>query len=104
MKIEREVRDGRCKYEVWNDYRTHVIGAATIDRNSEPKELENINVHPGRRGDGVGSRLLSRILSDYDDSTIVAWVFNQRLEWYERHGFDAVENSEDLVKVKRPPR
>ena len=104
MKIEKRDRDSKCKYIVWNDYESQVIGSATLVNSERPVYLKEINVHRNRRGKGIGSRLLKRIVSDFEDCEIVAEVFDSRLEWYRRHGFDEEEELEQLVKVRRDPQ
>ncbi|KXB05153.1 hypothetical protein AKJ51_02060 [candidate division MSBL1 archaeon SCGC-AAA382A20] len=102
MEIDQKNQEEKCVYEVWNDYRTHIIGTATINKTLQHKKLKNINIHRQRRSKGIGSKLLQRIISDHADSTIVAWVFNERVDWYKRHGFTTDEESENLVKVVKP--
>lgn len=101
MKISRENFKDKCKYKVWNDYESRIIGGATLQDSSQPILLENINVQRNRRDRGIGSKLLNKILSDYDNSEIVAWVFEARVDWYQRHGFEKEDKSEDLVKVRK---
>lgn len=99
MKIDRVDCGERCRYKVWNEYQTHIIGTATVKRNKRPLVLENINVHRNRRDNGIGSELLQKVISDYEDSTIIAWVFDDRVDWYKRHGFTKEKETEELVKM-----
>ncbi len=103
MKINRENLEDKCKYKVWNDYESRIIGGATLEDSSRPILLENINVQRNRRDRGIGSKLLNQILADYDNSEIVAWIFDARVNWYQRHGFEEEDQSGDLVKVRRTP-
>ena len=102
MEIESEKQGSRKEYEIWNDYETHVIGAATVDESGESTSIETINIQRNRRDRGVGSELLKEIVSDYQDAELEAWVFSARLEWYERHGFEKEREKERLIKVRKP--
>ncbi len=102
MKIEREKRGCKCEYEVWNEYKTQIIGAATIDESEKPVTLETINIQRNRRDKGIGSKLLQEIIQDYQNKEIKAWIFSARLEWYKRHGFQLDKEKEDLIKVRKP--
>ncbi len=102
MEIESEKQGSRREYEIWNDYETHVIGAATVDESGESPSIETINIQRNRRDRGIGSELLEEIVSDYQDMELEAWVFSARLEWYERHGFEKEGKKEELIKVRKP--
>lgn len=104
MKIERENQENRCEYKVWNDYESQIIGGAILDKSSRPLMLKEISVQRNRRSKGIGSKLLKKIVSDFQGSEIVAQVFSSRVGWYESHGFEAEENFGRLVKVRREPQ
>ncbi len=104
MRIERKTQGCKCEYEVWNDYKTQVIGAATIDESENPVKIETINIQRNRRDKGIGTKLLKEIISDYQKTEIIAWIFSARLEWYKRHGFKLDKKTEDLIKVRKPPQ
>jgi len=102
MEIESEKQGTRKEYEIWNDYETHVIGAAIVDESGGSPSIETINIQRNRRDRGIGSKLLKEIVSDYQDAELEAWVFRARLEWYRRHGFEKEGEREELIKVRRP--
>lgn len=104
MQIERRDLEDRCKYVVWNEYGSHIIGSATLVDGDKPVLLKGINIQRNRRGRGIGSELLNRILSDFEDSEIIAEVFNARVRWYRRHGFELDEEFDQLVRVRRSPQ
>lgn len=104
MEIERNEKGCKCEYQVWNDYKTQIIGAATIEESNQQVKLETINIQRNRRDKGIGSKLLQEIKSDYQDTEIIAWIFNARLNWYKRHGFQPDEKTKDLIKVRNPPQ
>lgn len=104
MYTERN-RSGRTReYLVWDDYQTQVIASAHVElKSGNLVLLQNINVSPSYRGNGVGSELLSQILADFNGSKIMAYVFESRAEWYERYGFRRDGNKGPLVKVVKIP-
>lgn len=104
MEIVRNTKGTKCEYKVWNDYKTQIIGSATIDEKNKTVTLETINIQRNRRDKGIGSQLLQEIKSDYQNTEIIAWIFTARLNWYKRHGFQTDEKTEDLIKVRKPPQ
>lgn len=104
MKIECRNRGDKYRYVVWDEYGNHIIGSAVLIDSNQSALLKNVNVHRSRRGKGIGSSLLKRILSDFQNSEIVAKAFSSRLDWYRRHGFELKEEPGDLVKVRRTPQ
>lgn len=104
MQIERKQNQNRSKYLVWNETKTQIIASATLKDSAKPVTLKRIDVTRNRRSDGIGTELLKRILSDFENSKIVADVFSSRVDWYERHGFEAEKEMDQLVKVKREPQ
>ncbi len=104
MEIVRNTKGTKCEYKIWNDYKTQIIGSATIDEKNQPVTLETINIQRNRRDKGIGSQLLQEIISDYQNTEIIVWIFNARLDWYKRHGFQTDKKREDLIKVRKPPQ
>ncbi len=104
MKIERKRKENRSEYLVWNDSRSQIIAGATLKEADDPVRLERIDVKRNLRDNGIGTKLLKRILSDFDDSEIVAEVFSARVDWYRRHGFEPEEEQDQLTKLRRAPQ
>ncbi|KXA92443.1 hypothetical protein AKJ64_03140 [candidate division MSBL1 archaeon SCGC-AAA259E17] len=103
MKIERQSTENKHENLVWTDYKSHIIGSATIVDSEQSARLKNINIQNNRRSKGMGSRLLERILEDFGDSEPVAKAFEARLDWYRRHGFELEEKNGRLIKIRRNP-
>ncbi|KXA91518.1 hypothetical protein AKJ63_01330 [candidate division MSBL1 archaeon SCGC-AAA259D18] len=103
MEIERQSAENKHEYLVWTYYRSHIIGSATIVDSGQSVRLKNISIQHNRRSKGIGSKLLRRILDDFDDSEVVAEAFGARLDWYRRHGFELEERKGRLIKVRRNP-
>lgn len=103
MEIKREESESKCKYVVWNDYGSRVIGSATLINSTDPIKLKQINIKRNSRSKGVGSALLKNILEDFKDSEIIAKTFKPRLNWYQRHGFEIEEDKGRLAIVRRKP-
>jgi ribosomal protein S18 acetylase RimI-like enzyme len=99
MHIDRIADNGTYEYLVWDDNFSRVIASARLREREGNIEIEMINVDRGFRGEGIGSTLLSRIVSDFERSTLTAWVFEQRVRWYERNGFKIISKEGGLVKV-----
>lgn len=68
--------------------------------------LNRINVPPKFRGQGCGSNLLSRVLQDADAEGILMvlminpygdMTYEQLKDWYERNGFETIDEGIDLL-------
>lgn len=74
--------------------------------------LTSIEVGHEARGQGVGSRLLKRVLDDADKEGVVLYLDiqpdgtgldeRQLRAWYERRGFRHAPNLEDTALVREP--
>ena len=100
MDIERISTKSAHEYLVWDDNLSKVIATARL-KGSKAEEIEimMINVERGMRGKGLGTTLLKRMLEDFSCCTLCAWVFKDRVRWYERNGFEVMGTDGDLVKV-----
>jgi N-acetylglutamate synthase-like GNAT family acetyltransferase len=101
MQIERYESGDQQGYVVWNDFGNRIIGSAVLKRKHGTTVLDKINVARTRRGEGVGSKLLSRILRDFEGEELVAYAFESRVDWYRRHGFKPKGKRGMLVEVKK---
>ncbi len=104
MRIEKKETNTKHEYIVWNETKTQIIAGATLENSKNPVMLKRIDVQRNRRNDGIGTKLLEKIVTDYKDSKIVAEVFTSRTDWYQRNGFEIEEKNDRLVKVKREPQ
>lgn len=100
MHVERIEGDGNIEYLVWDSNYTRVIATARIGDCRDGYKLEVINVVRDFRGNGIGTKLLKRIASDFSGSELSAWVFKHRMEWYERNGFKVVRGNGNFVRLK----
>jgi len=87
------------EYLYWSS--AEVVARAVVVEHSGGAEIKLINVSRHRRGEGIGSMLLRRIIADYSHKDIFTWTFSSRTKWYERNGFRAVEEQASLVKMVR---
>lgn len=78
------------------------MASAVVLERDDHIYLEDINVGSDYRGRGVGTGLLNQILADFKDRSIIANVFEARVPWYRRHGFDPVGKMNDLIKIVKP--
>lgn len=101
MEIETHESGDTRKYLAWDDWGSRVVGSATLHDGEEPVLLKEISISRRLRGDGLGSKLLRRIMNDFEGSTIEAEVFEARLDWYRRHGFEVVEEMDQLFRIRR---
>ena len=104
MEIESKDKKNKSEYIVWNDSKSQIIAGATLKDDRNPVRLERIDVKRNLRDHGIGTKLLRRILEDFENSEIVAQVFSARVDWYRRHGFELEERNNQLVKVRREPQ
>ncbi|MEA1904872.1 MAG: GNAT family N-acetyltransferase [Candidatus Hadarchaeota archaeon] len=101
MQIECYESGDQQKYIVWNDFGSRIIGSAVLKHKHGTTVLDKINVVRSHRGEGVGTKLLSRILRDSEGEELVAYAFESRVDWYRRHGFEPKGKRGLLVKVKK---
>lgn len=100
MEIEKQSFENVHEYTMWNESFSRVIASARLKQGGSEVVLETINVEHGYRGNGVGTRLLQRIIEDFAQHRLSAWVFEGRTAWYERNGFRrSGEMKGNLVKV-----
>jgi|Deesub1362A_J573_1020465.scaffolds.fasta_scaffold00016_137 N-acetylglutamate synthase-like GNAT family acetyltransferase len=100
MNIEHFDSIDSHEYLVWDENYSRIIASARIKKINEGFELKIINVERWYRGEGVGSMLLNKIVADFSDTTLIAWVFSSRVEWYLKNGFKVKERAGRLVKVE----
>lgn len=103
MRIEHSVQDGLHRYECWDDYGCSVVASAVVLERDGYAYLQDINVGSGHRGNGIGTGLLNRILADFEGRHIIADVFEDRVPWYRKHGFEPIGKAKQLVKIVRFP-
>lgn len=101
MQIDVIASEGQCEYYVWDDNFSRILAYAMIERNNGTAKIQIINVASEFRNNGVGSKLLARILEDFDEVDIFALTFEDRIAWYERHGFRIAGKEGELIKVLR---
>ncbi|WP_457555532.1 GNAT family N-acetyltransferase [Candidatus Pyrohabitans sp.] len=87
------------EYLYWST--AEVIARAVVVEYPEKAEIKLINVARHRRGEGIGSMLLERIVSDFLHKELFTWTFNGRSSWYERRGFTVDEERASLLKMVR---
>jgi N-acetylglutamate synthase-like GNAT family acetyltransferase len=102
MRIEHSKQNRAHRYECWDDYGCSIMASAVVLEWDDHIYLEDINVGSVYRGRGVGTGLLNRILADFKDRPVTANVFEARVPWYRRHGFEPVGKTNDLIKIVRP--
>ncbi len=101
MYIERrEIENGYC-YDVWNINYAGVIANARVLEERDYVVISNINVNREYRGNGIGSKLLEQIISDFEGKDIMLWCFKDRVKWYEKHSFVIECRDNDIVKLCR---
>ena len=87
------------EYLYWSS--AEVIARAVVVERTEEAEIKLINVSRHHRGEGIGSLILQRIISDYSHKPITTWTFSGRASWYERNGFEVAEKRASLLKMVR---
>ncbi len=90
---------GTKEYLYWDS--SQVLARAVVTETEEVAEIKLINVSRHCRGSGIGSLLLSKIISDYRHKNLTVWTFSGRSGWYLRNGFTVQEENAGLVKLVR---
>lgn len=99
MNIERHSEDSIHNYLIWDENYSRVICRAVVLENGVSVELRTIDVDRMYRGSGLGTGLLRRIISDFSDREIFAWVFEARADWYARNGFVTEGSRNNIMKM-----
>jgi len=92
-------KGGELEYLYWSAWQ--VAAKAVVEEGSERVEIKLVNVSRNRRGRGLGSWLLDRVVEDFRHRKIVAWVFKPRVGWYRKRGFSKEERKNSIVKMVR---
>ena len=101
MRIERSIQDCAHRYECWDDYECSIMASAVVLERGKHVYLKDINVGSSYRGRGIGTKLLNQIITDFKDRQITADIFEERIPWYKRHGFEPVGRTNNLIKIVR---
>ncbi|MBC7219668.1 MAG: GNAT family N-acetyltransferase [Hadesarchaea archaeon] len=101
MQIEYTTENGVHRYECWDDYGCSVVAFAIVVEKKDCAHLMEINVGSSYRGRRIGTALLKRVIDDFSGQDIFANVFKDRVKWYQRHGFETLEEKGDLTEIKR---
>ncbi|MEM3465819.1 MAG: GNAT family N-acetyltransferase [Candidatus Jordarchaeales archaeon] len=97
--VECNVEDSVFEYRVYDDYGISIIAYARVLRTEEWAEIKVINVNREYRGRGIGSILLTRIVKDHSNCTIIVETFKYLIDWYKRFNFKLVcENPVIMMK------
>jgi len=83
------------------------IGRLYVDRWADQIRIMDIALLPDQRGHGVGTQLLEAILSEGRQAKLPVTIhverFNPALRWYERLGFQVVEDKGVYYFLKWTP-
>ena len=90
-------------YYLYDDSFVNVEAVAKIKLYSKYVKLLYINVNRNYRGNGKGSYLLNRIISDFADITVVVETFKERVAWYQKFGFTLFSNNAGIYTLMRNP-
>ncbi|MEM3421343.1 MAG: GNAT family N-acetyltransferase [Candidatus Hadarchaeum sp.] len=104
MQIEHTMENGVHRYECWDDYGCSVVGFAVVVEKRDFVYLKEINVGSSHRGLGIGTALLRRVIEDFSGRDLFASVFKERVNWYQRHGFETLGDKDGLTEIKRTNR
>jgi len=101
-------------YRVWDGGQTAVFDEFEHDPDVSDIHLEQITTFTGRRGEGVGSRILQEITKMADESGATVSVealskdgpmsTSQLVDWYRRHGFNPHPEYGDEGLMVRPAK
>lgn len=97
-EVEQAGKYQKYEYLVYDIYGIGVIGYGVVYQKGNNAEIKIINVDRFHRGEGIGSSLLQRIISDHSERTIYVRTFESLVPWYEKFGFKLY--SEPLLLVR----
>ncbi len=87
------------EYILWDV--SQVIGRVIVVEQKNNVKIKLINVINFRRGEGLGSMLLDRVVSDFGNRDIITTTFSSRVGWYERRGFVKMAEKNSIVEMFR---
>ncbi len=93
--------ESEYEYYVWDDDFSRILAYALVEKHNGCVKIQIINVASDFRNNGIGSKLLARILKDFADFDIIAYTFEDRIAWYQRHGFEVIDSAGQLFKMIR---
>jgi ribosomal protein S18 acetylase RimI-like enzyme len=94
------IEDGdEYEYYVWDDDLSRILAYALVEKHNGSIRIQIINVASDFRNNGIGSKLLARILEDFASFEIIAYTFEDRIAWYQRHGFEVAGKTGQLFKM-----
>jgi N-acetylglutamate synthase-like GNAT family acetyltransferase len=101
IRCETEQTSECQKYEyfVYDIYGIGVVGYGVVYQKDDSAEIKVINVSRYHRGEGIGSRMLQRIVDDHSNRNIHVKTFDSLIQWYEKFGFKVVD-SEPLLLIR----
>ncbi len=97
-EIEQAGEYQKYEYLVYDIYGIGVIGYGVVYQKGNSAEIKIINVDRLHRGEGIGSLLLQKIISDHLERDIYVKTFESLIPWYEKFGFKLY--SEPLLLVR----
>ncbi len=97
-EIEQTGEYQKYEYLVYDIYGITIIGYGAVYRKGDSAEIKVINVDRYRRGEGIGSSILHKIVEDHTKRNIYVRTFDSLIPWYEKFGFRA--DSEPLLLVR----
>ncbi|MFQ6052336.1 MAG: GNAT family N-acetyltransferase [Candidatus Hydrothermarchaeota archaeon] len=108
MNIEQsKIDEESCvnvEYRIRDEIMPIFIGVARVREYEGEVAIDLINVNPNRRGEGIGTKLLEKIVNDYDNHLLTVTTFPYLEEWYEEFGFKKTYKKGNLIHMVREPR
>lgn len=101
MQIDKIEYEDQNEYYMWDENFSKILAYAMVEKGDGLAKIQIINVASEFRNNGMGSKLLAKILEDFEGVDITALTFEDRIAWYERHGFSVEGKEGDLIKVLR---
>ncbi|MEQ9714410.1 MAG: GNAT family N-acetyltransferase [Candidatus Asgardarchaeia archaeon] len=78
-----------------------IIANAIIYEYDNFVEIKYINVSREYRGNGIGTMLLLKILSRFNQKNIYVETFSERIRWYSKFGFRILNSKNGIFRIVR---
>ena len=86
---------------VYDEEEIYLVATATVYEDQKMAEIKYINVNRDFRGNGVGSKLLEKIVSKFKDKELIVETFRERVNWYQKFGFKVVRENNNIYLLKK---
>jgi len=102
MQIIMESKGIEKVLKIVEDNNGKIIGRAVVSEHENYVRLHLILVDKNYRSKGLGTKLLEKVLSLYQNKNITLSTFLGNEEWFQKYGFKIVNKHDGLISMIRP--